>query len=59
MTIETAIYVVPTPAADKITWVLNKELGKDKYVVSDDKTSLTIKGVTATQSISRVRGGRY
>ena len=60
VTIETEINVVPTPAADKITWVKvpNKELGEDKYVVSDDKTSLTIKGVTAIQSISRVRGGR-
>ena len=52
MTIKTEIYVVPTPAADKITWVKvqNKELRGDKYVVSDDKTSLTIKGVTAKEA---------
>ena len=52
VTIETEINVVPTPAADKITWVKvpNKELSGDKYVVSDDKTSLTIKGVTAKEA---------
>jgi len=50
--IETEINVVPAPAADKITWVKvpNKKLSGAKYVVSDDKKSLTIKGVTAKEA---------
>jgi len=52
VTIETTINVVPAPAADKITWVKvpNKKLTGDKYKLSDDKSSLTISGVTAKEA---------
>jgi len=50
--IDVEFNVVPAPAAAKIEWkkLPNKKLTGDKYVLNDEKSSLTIKGVSASET---------